>query len=58
MKEGGHRVTRAQFEQNLEGKLKDPQFKADIGPLLAEGYEWDAKKACEMVCADLISGLP
>jgi hypothetical protein len=44
MKRGGHNVTRAQFEQNLEAKLGDPQFNADIGPLLAQGYEWDAKK--------------
>jgi predicted nucleotidyltransferase component of viral defense system len=30
----GHRVTRAQFEENIAGKLQAPQFIADITPLL------------------------
>ena len=35
----GHRVTRAQFERNIEAMLRDPQFNADIGPLLANEYQ-------------------
>jgi predicted nucleotidyltransferase component of viral defense system len=55
MDHGGHHVTRAQFEQNLEVKLNDPQFNADIGPLLAQGYRWDANEAAEIVRTQLIS---
>ena len=35
MDHGQHRVTRALFEQNIATKLSDPQFAADIGPLLS-----------------------
>jgi hypothetical protein len=55
MKRGGHNVTRAEFE--LEAKLSDPQFNADIGPLLAEGYAWDTKKAGDIVRTRLIPRL-
>jgi hypothetical protein len=44
---------RVQFEQNLDSKLGDPQFNADITPLLAEGYEWNAVKAAKRVRSDL-----
>jgi predicted nucleotidyltransferase component of viral defense system len=57
MRRGGHHVTRAAFEQNLEAKLSDPQFNADISPLLAQGYEWDAKKSAGIVRSRLISRL-
>lgn len=30
----GHKVSRAEFEQNLYEKLGDPRFIADIGPLV------------------------
>ena len=55
---GGHRVTRVLFEQNLNAKLSDPRFNADIGPLLATGFHWDSKKAAETVGARLIARLP
>lgn len=58
MDHGGHRVTRAQFEQNLHAKLHDPQFTADIGPLLAAGYEWDLEAAAQSVSTGLIERLP
>ena len=32
MTRGGHPVTRAMFERNLNAKLRDPQFTADIQP--------------------------
>ena len=54
----GHRVTRAQFEQNLSGKLQDPRFTGDIGPLLAAGFQWDIGKAAPIVLSRLIALLP
>jgi predicted nucleotidyltransferase component of viral defense system len=57
MRQGGQKVTRAAFEQNLDAKLGNPQFNADIRPLLAEGYEWDAKKSAATVRSRLISRL-
>ena len=54
---GGHRVTRGAFERNVAEKLRDPQFKADIGPLLATGYTWNYQEAAERVCSQLISRL-
>lgn len=54
----GHKVTRAQFEENLALKMRDPQFKADISPLLAAGYEWDAEAAAPVVSSRLIELLP
>ena len=58
MDHGGHRVTRAQFEQNLAGKLQDRTFTADIGPLLADGFAWDLDKMAGTVSDSLISRLP
>ncbi len=58
MEHGGHQVTRAQFEQNIKGKLRDPQFNTDLGPLLAAGYSWDAEAAAESVRSRLIARLP
>lgn len=57
MKHGGHGITRALFEQNMHQKLTDPQFTADISPLLANGYSWDMGKAAEAVSATLIQRL-
>lgn len=58
MQHGGHNVTRAQFEQNLEAKLRDPQFNADIGALLAAGFSWNNDEAGERVRSQLIARLP
>lgn len=35
----GHSVSRARLEENLAGKLADKNFTADVGPLLAEGFD-------------------
>jgi len=43
----GHRVTRAQFEENIAAKLRAPQFIADITPLLASGFSWDMQTDAE-----------
>lgn len=56
-REGGC-VTRALFERNLSDKLHDPQFGADIDPLLAHGYRWDMRKAAREVSVRLIALLP
>ena len=58
MDHGGHRVTRAQFEENFTAKLRHPQFAADIGPLLAAGHAWDMPRAAAEVSAQLIALLP
>ena len=58
MDRGGHHVTRALFEQNIDAKLSDRQFAADIGPLLAPGYRWDMEEAAKAVSARLIALLP
>ncbi len=54
----GSRVTRAQFERNLSGKLQDPQFGVDVGPMLAHGYQWDMAKAAQEVSGQLVPLLP
>ena len=58
MEHGGHHITRALFEKNLHGKTRDPQFTADIGPLLASSYNWDGEAAVAAVSSRLISLLP
>ncbi len=58
MERGGHDVTRARLDQNIEAKLRDTQFNADIGPLLAIGFSWDGEKAAESVRSRLIARLP
>jgi predicted nucleotidyltransferase component of viral defense system len=58
MEHGGHRVTRALYEQNLQNKLTDPQFSGDISPLLANGYAWDMTEAAQQVTEALIQRLP
>lgn len=37
MEEGGHQVSRAQFERNLAAKVDDKRFLSDMPPLLAAG---------------------
>ena len=58
MEHGGHQVTRAQFEENLAFKLKDPSFLADIGPLLSDGYSWKPAEEGALVSSALIEKLP
>ena len=58
MGRSGHHITRALFEQNLEAKIGDPQFAADIRPLLVAGSTWDLKAAAASVSASLIRLLP
>ncbi len=55
MDRGGHHVTRALFANNLDLKLRDRIFTADIGPLLAPGYDWDIQDAAQTVSSSLIA---
>ena len=48
MEHEGHRVSRAEFEANMDAKMRDPEFNGDIGPLLA-GVTYDPVAAyCEV----------
>lgn len=58
MKEEGHEVSRAQYEKNIAAKLHDPEFVADISPLLSDGFTWDTKTAAPLVSKQLIERLP
>jgi hypothetical protein len=58
MTEGGHAVTRAQFEANLAAKLDDGQFTTNIGPLLRTGYDWNAARAYDVVMREIVARLP
>ncbi len=58
MSRDGQRVTRARFEKNIAEKLDDPEFAADIGPLLAAGINWNIKTAAPLVSSRLIEILP
>jgi predicted nucleotidyltransferase component of viral defense system len=56
--EGGARITRAMFEQNLAAKRADPIFTADLTPLLANGHAWSFDAAYDLIWRELISRLP
>lgn len=58
MVRSGYPVTRARFERNLACKLCDPQFSADISPLLAAGHRWDLTEVTRTVSERLIALLP
>jgi predicted nucleotidyltransferase component of viral defense system len=58
MEHGGHRVSRAEFEQSFDRKMKAPAFRADITALLAPGYSWDIDAAAAIVSSQLIQLLP
>lgn len=52
------RVTRAEFEMNLEEKLSDPTFASDIAPLVATGIEWAVKDAASFLYREILPRLP
>lgn len=54
----GHAVSRAQFEQNLQGKEADPGFMGDIAPLIRTGVKYDPAEAMRFVRSMLIKRLP
>jgi predicted nucleotidyltransferase component of viral defense system len=57
MSKDGLKVTRAPFEKNISAKLDDPDFAADIGPLLASGFAWDIKAAAPVISSRLVERL-
>jgi predicted nucleotidyltransferase component of viral defense system len=59
MRREDKRVTRAQFEQNFFLKLRDHEFNADIGPLLAlRDNPWDTAGEAAVISSRLIELLP
>lgn len=48
MREGGHRVSRIEFVNNLQRKRADPLFRADMSPLLRPGIGWDVDLAVRL----------
>ena len=58
MEHGGHTISRALFEKNLAEKMRDPEFLADISPLLSDRYEWDPHAEAPLVRSRLIELLP
>lgn len=58
MERESHPVTRAIFERNLDGKLRDPDFGSDMSGLLATGGKWQAIPAAGVVSEKLLSLLP
>ena len=58
MTRDGVTVTRALFERNLAGKLRHPQFSADMSALARPGFEWKPKEAAQTVTRRLIRLLP
>jgi hypothetical protein len=54
----GHKVSRAEFEQNLYEKLGDPRFVADIGPLVVADSGFDLSLAAEFVLKRLATLIP
>ena len=50
-------VSRAMFERNLDGKLRDPGFGSDMSGLVAAGRDWDAVAAGRLVTERLLSRL-
>ena len=51
-------ITRARFEENMAGKLRDPNFAADVRALLGTGVGHEPARAWERVSAHLVSRLP
>ena len=57
-KHGGFDISRQQFAENLAGKLENKEFVADIGPLLADGFDWEFERMAALVNDLLINKLP
>jgi len=53
----GLRVSRAEFERNLDGELQDSDFLADAKPLIADAGGYDAGEAARRVREDFIRRL-
>jgi len=58
MADGGHAVTRAQFEANLHEKASRADFRGDMDALLRAGVTWNFDAALQVVLSELIAKLP
>ena len=58
MEHEGHRVSRAEYEENLIRKLNHPLFAQDIGPLITGVTDWDIQEAADFVMHELAARLP
>lgn len=58
LEHGGHRVSRAEFEANLQNKLSDPSFTADLSPLLAPGVDWSVDEAATFLMRAITPRIP
>ena len=58
MARDGVAVTRALFERNLAGKLRNPQFSSDMSALPRAGFEWKPEEMAQTVARRLIQLLP
>ncbi|MGH7565907.1 MAG: nucleotidyl transferase AbiEii/AbiGii toxin family protein [Gemmatimonadota bacterium] len=57
MEHGGTSVSRTEFEENLQAKMRDPSFLEDIAPLLRPDTDYDRFAAEALVREQLISKL-
>lgn len=58
MESEGHKVSRAEFEQNLLVKLRDDTFSKDVGPLLITDVAFDFSTAAEYLMSQLLPLIP
>ncbi len=58
MAEGGHSVSRAQFEANLHEKAGRRDFRKDMDVLLRHNVSWDFDDAMGVVLEELVAKLP
>ena len=58
MARDGVPITRALFERNLAGKLRNPQFSADMSALPRPGFDWKPVEAARRVGRRLIRLIP
>jgi predicted nucleotidyltransferase component of viral defense system len=58
LSDGGHDVTRAQFEQNLHEKRRQDVFRQDMAALLRPGIAWHPDEALDRVLRDVVAQLP
>ena len=58
MEHEGHKITRAVFEENFALKMQDPEFLADISPLLSADHTWNPDAEAPIVSSQLIERIP
>lgn len=58
MEQEGHRVSRAEYEENLIKKLNHPLFAQDVGPLITAVTDWNFQEAADFVMHELVARLP